>query len=65
MEASAERPSLADLKVEELLKEVRVDYPSEEAIASVISTLRLCFQQIPEHEVSSEIISLAPCSTER
>jgi hypothetical protein len=70
MEARAERPSLAELKVEELLNEVRVEYPSEEAVASVVSAFRHCFQQIPDHEVSSEFhpslsLSLGPCSAQR
>ncbi|MCO5585783.1 hypothetical protein L7F22_039719 [Adiantum nelumboides] len=57
MENTSEKPSLAELKVEELLKEVRVEYPPHATVQGVLSALSSCFQQIPEHQVTSSLVS--------
>lgn len=61
MDTTAEKPSFADLKVGELLKEVRVEYPTTEAVEAAVSAIRSCLHQIPEHQVTS---SLAPSFVE-
>ncbi|KAI5084140.1 hypothetical protein GOP47_0000309 [Adiantum capillus-veneris] len=56
MDYNSEKPSLAELKVAELLKEVRVEYPLHETVQGLLSALSSCFQQIPEHQVTSSLI---------
>ncbi|KAH7300451.1 hypothetical protein KP509_24G063300 [Ceratopteris richardii] len=57
IESSFDKPSFTELKVEELLKEVRVNYPPQTSVQTVVLAITSFFQTIPEHQVKS---SLAP-----